>query len=64
MAALSEIAMLSAHMRYQFTLDKELLERSYSHRNKAHLAACSLRLLPGSDLQLTTGTGGEVKEGN
>lgn len=64
MAAVSETAMLSAQMRYQFTLDKESLERSYSHRHKAHLAACSLCLLPGSDLQPIAGTGGVVKEGN
>lgn len=62
MTALSEIAMLSAEIRYQctlVTLDKELLERSYSQRNKIHLAARSLCPLPGSDLQPTAGTGGE-----
>lgn len=61
MTALSEIAVLSTEIWYQctlVTLEKELLERGYSHRNETHFAACTLCSLPGSDLQPTAGTGG------
>lgn len=61
--ALSEIAMLSAEIRYQctlVTLDEELLERSYSHRSKTHLAARSRAVICNQPQEQK----GRVKEGN